>query len=188
MTEDDFFTLIDPVLRTLGATPEPGEEFQAPALDVLRYYGRAARLSRVPLLGSGVGVVAVARQPLDVGLSSEDYTKLLTRLALAVNGRYPPWGFSRRPRGLALGMTVVVLTPEPIRPGDDTVLASVVSGRPLPRQRAVPLGVIRVNLGQEALSFALASGPADAFPEPATLADALTPHLRRYVPLMDMKE
>jgi hypothetical protein len=187
MTEDALFALIDPVLRAAGAVPEPGEEFRAPALDVLRYYARPVRLGLVPVLGRGLSVVAVARQPADVGLSAGDYPRFLTRLAMAVNGRFPPWGLRsvRRPTGLALGMTAVVLTPEPIGPGDDDVLRRVVSGRPLPRQRAVPLGLIRVNLGQEALAFALASGPADAFPEPAALADALTPHLRRYVPLVE---
>ncbi len=43
-----------------------------------------------------------------------------------------------------------------------------------------------MNLGQEALSFALASGPAEAFPEPAAIADALTPHFRRFVPLIEV--
>jgi hypothetical protein len=185
MTEDDLFSLIDPLLREAGAVPEEGEEFRVPPLDVLRYHRRGVRLSWVPWFGRGLSVVAVARQPVDVGLSAGDYRKFLTRLAMAVNGRFPPWGSGRHPKGLVLGMTALVLTPEPIGPGDDAVLREVVSGRPLPRQRAVPLGVIRVNLGQEALSFALASGPGDAFPEPAALADALTPHLRRFVPLID---
>ena len=48
------------------------------------------------------------------------------------------------------------------------------------------MGLIRVNLGQEALSFALASGPADIFSEPTALADALTPHFRRFVPLIEV--
>jgi hypothetical protein len=185
MTEDAFFDLIDPVARGLGSVSEPGEEFRAPALDVLRYYARPVRLSGVPVLGRGLSVVAVARQPVDVGLSAGDYTRFLTRLAMAVNGRFPPWGLGWRHAGVVLGMTVAVLTPEPIGPGDDDVLRSVVTGRPLPRQRAVPMGVLRVNLGQEALAFALASGPADAFPEPAALADALTTHLRRFVPLVE---
>jgi hypothetical protein len=185
MTEAAFFALIDPVMKEAGAIPEPGEEFRTPSLDVLRYYARRVQLHWVPLLGKGLSVVAVARQPVDVGLSARDYTKLLTRVAMAVNGRFPPWGRGRHKMALALGMTAVVLTPEPIGPGDDAVLAEIVSGRPLPRQRAVPLGVIRVNLGQEAMSFALASGPENAFREPAAIADALTPHLRRFVPMIE---
>lgn len=176
MLEDDFFALIDPVLRPLGSVPEEGEEFRSPPLDVLRYYRRPVRLHWVPVLGRGLSVVAVVRQPVDVSLSTAGYRSLLTRLAMAANGRYPP------SRGLALGLTAVVLTPEPIGPEDDTVLGTVL-GR-LSRMRAVPLGVLRLNLGQEALSFALTANPDDLFPEPARLADALTPHFRRFVPLM----
>ncbi len=105
---------------------------------------------------------------------------------MAVNGRFPPWGLGRHPKGLVLGMTAVVLTPEPITASDDDTLRSVVNGRPLPRQLAVPLGMLRLNLGQEALSFALTTAPAGAFPEPIALADALTPHFRRFVPLIDV--
>jgi hypothetical protein len=83
----------------------------------------------------------------------------------------------------AIGLTVVVLTPEPIGPEDDAVLATAL-GR-LGRTRVVAFGLIRVNLGQEALSMALASGPGDLFPEPVRLADALTPRFRRYVPLLE---
>jgi hypothetical protein len=181
MIEDRFFELIDPVLRAAGSVAEEGEEFRAPPLDVLRYYRRAVRLHWVPFFGRGLGVVAVARQPVDVVLSADGYRTLLTRLAMAANGRFPP----SLSTGLALGLTVVALTPEPIGPDDDAVLREVVTGRPLPRLRAVPLGVLRVNLGQEALAFALASGPAGAFPEPVALTDALTPHLRRFVPLLE---
>lgn len=185
MTEDALFALIDPVLRAAGSVPEEGEEFRAPPLDVLRYYRRPVRLHWVPWLGRGLSVVAAARQPVDVGFSAGDYRRFLTRLAMAVNGRFPPWGPGGHPRGLVLGMTALVLTPEPIGPDDDALLRQVVSGRPLPRQRAVPLGVLRVNLGQEALSYALASGPPGAFTEPAALADTLAPHLRRFVPLLE---
>lgn len=186
MTEDAFFALIDPVLSEAGSVPDDGEEFLRPPLDVLRYYRRGVRLHWTPWFGRGLSVVAVARQPVDVGLSADDYRRFLTRLAMAVNGRFPPWGRGRHPKGLILGMTAVVLTPEPIGPNDGAVLREVVSGRPLPRQRAVPLGVLRVNLGQEALSYALASGPPGAFTEPVALADALSPHLRQFVPLFEV--
>jgi hypothetical protein len=186
MTEDGLFDRINPALRELGSIPEEGEEFRRPPLDVLRYYRRGVRLHWMPWFGRGLSVVAVARQPADVALSTAGYRTLLTRLAMAVNGRFPPWGLGRHPKGLVLGMTALILTPEPIGPGDDDVLRSVVSGRPLPRQRAVPLGVLRVNLGQEALSYGLASGPAGAFTEPIALADALTNDLKRFVPLFDV--
>ena len=168
MVEDDLMALIDPVLKGLGAVPEEGEEFRQPPLDVLRYYRRAVRLHWVPLIGRALNVVAVVRQPVDVGFTTAEYRKLLIRLAMAVNGRFPPW---RKPRALALGLTPLILTPEPIRPEDDATLGAVLGS--LPRQRAVPVGLIRLNLGQEALSFALSGNPEGLFSEPEKLVDAL---------------
>ncbi len=185
MTEEAFFDIIGPSLAALGASPEEGEEFRQPPLDVLSYYRRGVKLHWVPWFGQGLSVVAVARQPIDIGLSTDDYATFLNRVAMAVNGRFPPFGKGRQTKGLALGLTVVVLTPEPIGPGDDAVLQTVVTGRPIPRQRAVPLGILRVNLGQEALSFALTTGPEEVFTEPVVLADALTRHFRRYVPFLE---
>jgi hypothetical protein len=186
MTEDAFFELIEPVLAGLGCVPEDGEEFRKPALDVLRYDRRGVRLSWVPWFGQGLSVVAVLRQPMDLGRAPGDDRTLLTRLAMAVNGRFPPWGVGRHPKGLVLGVTAVVLTPEPITAADDDALRTLINGRPLPRQRAVPMGMLRVNLGQEALSFALTTGPAGVFTEPVALADALTPHFRRFVSLIEV--
>ncbi len=181
MVEDDLLGLIDPVLKGLGAVVEEGEEFRQPPLDVLRYYRRKVRLNWVPLVGSALHVVAVVRQPVDIGFSAAEYTKLLTRLAMAVNSRFPPW---RKPRALALGLTTVILTPEPIRPEDDATLGGVLGN--LSRQRAVLVGLIRLNLGQEALSFALSGNPEGLFSEPERLVDTLTPHFRRFVPLMEL--
>ena len=181
MIEDDFFALIDPVLREAGSVPEPGEEYRAPPLDVLRYYRRPVQWHWLPIVGRGLGIVAVVRQPVDVGASTDEQRKFLTRLAMAVNSRFPPWDARRG--ALVIGLTTVVLTPEPIGPDDDARLGALL-GR-LPRQRAVPLGLIRLNLGQEALSFALATDPDRLFPEPLLLADTLTPHFRRFVPLME---
>jgi hypothetical protein len=181
MIEEQFFERIDPVLRGLGAALLDGEEYRTPPLDVLRYYRRAIRSFWVPLLGRGQSVVAVARQPVDVAMSVEGQRTLLTRLARAANGRFPP---SLR-AGLMLGLTAVVLTPEPIAPDDEALLTRLIDGRSLPHQRAVPLGLIRVNLAQEALAFALTAGPPGVFPEPIALADALTPHFRQFVPLVE---
>ena len=114
MTEDALFALIDPVMKEAGAVVDEGEEFRTPPLDVLRYYRRGVTLHWVPFLGWGLSVVAVVRQPVDVGFTAADYRRFLTRLAMAVNGRFPLWGPGKHPRGLSLGMTAVVLTPEPI--------------------------------------------------------------------------
>ena len=181
MTEETLFERIDEVLKPLGSRADEGEEFRSPPLDVLRDQSRGVRLHWAPFFGRGLSVVSVVRQPVDLPFTTDGCKTLLKRLAMAVNGRYPPT-FSR---GASLGLTAVVLTPEPIGPGDEAVLKAVINGRPLPRLRAVPLGMIRVNLGQEAVAFALAAGPEGVFPEPLALADALCGSLRRFVPLME---
>jgi hypothetical protein len=197
MLEERFLETIDPVLRATGAVVEAGEEYRAPPLEILRYYFRPVRLHWVPLLGRASSVVAVVRQPVDAGFRPDPYRTFLTRLALAVNGRFPPLRWPRlgpwlrgRDRftcgGLVIGLTALVLTPEPIGPEDDRLLGEVLgtlSARRT-RTRAVPLGLLRVNLGQEALAFALAPGPAGLFTEPEALADALSVQLRRFVPLV----
>jgi hypothetical protein len=192
MIEDQLFEIIDPLLKSAGAVVEAGEEYRTPPLDVLRYYWRPVRLHRVPLLGRASSVVAVVRQPVDVGFRPDVYRTFLTRLAMAVNGRFPPWTWSRRrgfaiTGGLVIGLTALILTPEPIGPEDDATLGQVLGGVPatLRRTRSVPLGLLRVNLGQEALAFALAPGPAGLFAEPERLADTLALHFRRFVPLME---
>lgn len=181
MLESDLFEIIDPVLRSLGTVPESGEEYQRPALDVLRYYRRPVRLHWMPLFGRALSLVAVIRQPVDIGFSKDGYRELLTRLAMAVNGRFPPW---RSPRALAVGLLPLILTPEPIRPEDDAVLGTVLGG--LRKQRAVPVGVFRLNLGQEAMAFALSANSDGLFPEPEQLGDALTARFRRFVPMLEL--
>ena len=179
MLEERLFELIDPVLRLAGATLEPGEEFREPPLDVLRYYRRAVIWSGIPIVGRAVSVVAVVRQPVDVELSDAGYSRLLTRLAMAASGRFPPW------KGLAIGLTGLVVTPEPIGPSDDAVLGRALGGS-LRRFRVVSVGLIRVNLGQEATAFAMKTSPDQLFTEPARLADTLSEHFRRFVPLIEM--
>jgi hypothetical protein len=182
LLEDQFLDLIDPVLKPLGLREEEGEEFREPPLDVLRYYRRPVRLHWLPMIGRAQAVVAVARQPLDVGLagSSMDYRAFFQRLGMAVNGRFPP---GRRLGWGSIGLTVVALTPEPIGAEDDALMKAALEA-PV-RSRVVPLGVVRVNLGQEAMAFQLAGSPDGLFPEPVALADALTLRFRRFVPLFE---
>jgi hypothetical protein len=179
MVEDRLIELIEPMLREMGSVREAGESFAEPSLDVLGYYPRRVRLGHLPVLGRGLGVVMLVRQPVDVEGSRAGYQRLLTRMAMAANGRFPPW------KGLVLGLTAVVLTPEPVAPGDDEMLRQVLDVK-LRRMRVVPFGLIRVNLGQEAVSLAINSSPEELFPEPARLADVLCENLRRYVPLIEM--
>jgi len=179
MIEDRFIELIDPILRDNGSVLEEGEEFRGPPLDVLRYYRRTVRLSRIPVFGKALSVVMVVRQPVDIDGSRAGYERFLIRVAMAANGRFPPW------RGLVIGLTVLVLTPEPIGPGDDAVLGDVL-GIKLRRMRVVPFGLVRVNMGQEAIALAINKDPDGLFTEPERLADALCEQFRRYVPLIEM--
>jgi hypothetical protein len=178
MLEDQFIEVIDPLVLAGGSVLEAGEEFREPALSVLRYYRRRVSLNWVPIFGEAHSVVAVVRQPVDIDGSKAAQIRLLTRLAMAVNGRFPPW------RGLVIGLTAVVLTPEPIEPADDAMLRDVL-GVKLGRMRVVPFGLIRVNLGQEAIALAVNSSPDELFTEPTLVADALCEKFRRYVPLME---
>jgi hypothetical protein len=182
LLEEQLFEIIDPILVSHQLREEPGEEFREPPLDVLRYYRRPVRLHWLPMLGRAQSVVAVVRQPVDVGVtgSPRDYRAFLSRLAMAVNGRFPP---GRRLGWGSIGLTVVVLTPEPIAAEDDARLEEALKAPS--RSRVVTLGLIRLNLGQEAMSFQLAGGPDDLFPEPIALADELTARFRRFVPLFD---
>jgi hypothetical protein len=122
--------------------------------------------------------VAVVRQPVDIDGSAPSQSRFMTRLAMAVNGRFPPW------QGTVIGLTALVLTPEPIGPGDDAMLREVLAVK-LGRMRVVPFGLIRVNLGQEAIAIAVNSSPDELFFEPIRLADALCEHFRRFVPLIE---
>jgi hypothetical protein len=179
MIEDQFIELIDPILKAGNSILEEGEEFREPPLDVLRYYRRAVRLNWVPSIGTAQSVVALVRQAVDIDGSKSGYERFLIRIASAANGRFPPW------RGLTIGLTVLVLTPEPIESGDDRVLRQVLDIK-LRRMRVVPFGLIRINLGQEAMAMAVNSSPDDLFSEPGRLADALTLQFRRFVPLIDV--
>jgi hypothetical protein len=179
MTEDQFIELVDPLLLEGGAAFEVGEEFRQPPLDVLRYYRRGLRLGWMPFFGNAQSVVSIARQPVDTDGSPAGYSQLLYRLAMAASGRFPPW------KGPVIGLTAVLLTPEPIAPGDDEMLRELLAVK-LRRMRVVPFGCFRVNLGQEAMAMAVSSGPDGLFTEPMRLADLLCERFRRFVPLLDV--
>jgi hypothetical protein len=178
MIEDELIERIEPILREAGSVLEPGEEFREPPLDIIRYYPRIVRMNRLPILGRALGVVMVARQPMDIDGSRAGYERLVNRLAMAVNGRFPPW------KGLVIGLTALIITPEPIKPGDDAMLREVLDIK-LRRMRVVPFGLMRMNLGQEALAMAINASPDDLFREPSLLADVLCEHFRRFVPLIE---
>jgi hypothetical protein len=176
--EAQLLDLIDPVLRAAGSKSESGAVFQPAPLEILRLYRRTVRWSPIPLLGRAASVVAVVRQPLDIELSDAGYSRLLIRLAHAASSRISVWD------GVAIGLTALIVTSEPLDAGDDAVLGRVLAA-PLRRYRVVPIGLLRVNLGQEATAFTMKASPGEIFAEPALLADVLSTHLRRFVPLFE---
>lgn len=181
MREDDLLDLIDPPLTSLGAEADGAEAYQRPALEVLRFYQRRVRLGWWPVLGRALSVVAVVRQPEDLGSSADGAGAVLRRTAMAVNRRYPPVVGGR---GLSIILTAVVVTSGPITAEEGDVLGKALAV-PLGRSRAVPLGLVRVDLDREVMAFALAEGPGGLFPEPQTVADALIPAFRRFVPFLE---
>ena len=50
----------------------------------------ACQLNWLPIFGQAHSVVAIVRQPVDIDRTKAGQTRLLTRLAMAVNGRFPP--------------------------------------------------------------------------------------------------
>ena len=56
----------------------------------------------------------------------------------------------------------------------------------LRRMRVVPLGLYRINLGQEAMALAMQSDPTGAFTEGGILAELLCERFRRFVPLIEV--
>lgn len=179
MIEADLLDLLDQTLKPLGATPEPGEAFETPRLEVLRYYPRRVQLGPIPFFGRGTGVVIVVRQPVELEGDRAGLSALLGRAAMALNGRHPPW------RSWAVGMAAVILTAEPITPHDDALLKKAMP-LTLPPRRVLLTGLFRVNLGQEAVAYAVASGRESPFGEAENLADALSRRLRRFVPLIEV--
>lgn len=175
MLDTEFLTLMEITLGPLGARAEEGEEYRGPPLEVLGYFVRRVSLSRIPLVGRALSVVAVVRQPIDLGRANDDLRELIRRVEMVVSGRFPPV------RGLVIGLTIVVRTPDPIQPDDDERLSRALQTPP-PRSRCAPLGLFRLNLGQEALALAIAKGPDQLFPEPEALADAFTARFQRYLP------
>ena len=152
MLEDQFIELIDPLLLEGLGRRDRGRVSRAAAVRAAVLPPPSGRLNRVPIFGEAHSVVmvdpAAGRHRRNEGRSE----RLLTRLAMAANGRFPPW------RGLVIGLTAIVLTPEPIEPADDAMLREVL-GVKLGRMRVVPFGLIRVNLGQEAIALAIQSEP-----------------------------
>lgn len=172
MLQEDLFAELESSLSGIALTWNEGMEFESPALSVLRVGTRATRLSWMPWIGRSMSVVLVARQPLDLGLSAT--RTLVDRLCLVAEHLCP------RRRAFSVIVTAAVITPEPIGDQDESQLEQAL--RVAGARRSFPIGLFRINLGQEAFAFSLRKTPSNLFPEPMLLADALSTRLKRYVP------
>lgn len=181
MDEEAFLEQVERCVGKLGGRVKPGGSLEDPPLEVLRTYSRRVRWSWVPGLGRAVSVTAVVRQPVDLGFDKAGCKALLERVTRAIDGQVPFFG---KEGGLAVLLSVVVLTPEPISPEDDGLLQGALEGAG--KGRVVPLGWFRVNLGQEAVAIGMRRGPGREFQEPLELAEMMTGLLRRYVPQVEM--
>lgn len=181
MTEDDLRDWLDSLLRPLQFVAESGAESVEPVLDVLGFYVRRVRISGIPILGRGLGVVAICRSPSDLTTGASSSRAIIERLAVVSNSQFPP---IRKGRGVTLGLTALVLTSGQIAVDEERLLAAALNA--VPRTRVVPLGVFRIDLEREAVSFAIKRGPAGLFLEPELLADEFASRFKRFVPLMPM--
>jgi hypothetical protein len=183
MTHEEFFGRITTRLGEIGCRTEDGEDYRNPPLDVIRYEVRPVRIHWFPVLGRALSVVAFVRHPVDLSSSTADARLVLDRVRRAVNGRFPSW--PKGGPGLAIALTTVIITPEPIGPADEDVLV-----RAIPtdrRSRIIPMGLIRINLGQEAMAIARGPEMSDLFPEAASIADEFSGTLGRFVPLLELE-
>lgn len=183
MLETDLLEQFRDWLATHGWQHDDGEEFSQPPLDILALGVKRIRLSRLPLFGRGLAVIAISRHPIDLPSDPTGLKQWADRLARAVNGRFPPWKI-RRPGAILL--IAVQLTPEPITGSDEDRLKTVLGH--WTGTRAVPAAAIRLNLGQNAMASILAEGLPRDLPELASLVDDWATRFQRFVPLWNDTE
>ena len=180
LSEEAVLELIAKAVEPLGCVEEAGEEFRDPPLEILVYHSRPVRLHWLPWFGRASSVVVVAREPRELTIDVKGFSDWIRRVSAAANARFAPWR-----SGPTVGLTIVSIARAPIVPGEDELLAQALAKK-VPKSRVVPLGLLRVELEREALSFSLVRGPAGLFPEPDTLADALNARLKRFVSNIDL--
>lgn len=176
MRDAEFSELLDSILA--GSEVAEGEEFTNPELLVYRYHRRVVRVGWLPIVGKVSSVVATVGWPRGLPRTAEGVAGLLRRVAMAVNGKFPPRPFRE---GLTIGLTTLIIDRNPLRPDDDAMLREL---RPnLAAMRCVSLGTILVNTEQESMAFGLRGVPDGGLDEPGRIVDGLAGRMRRYVPL-----
>jgi hypothetical protein len=183
MTEEDFLEDWNVWLKANDWSPDPGETYAEPPLEVLAYASRPIRLSRLPVFGRGLAVIAVSRHPIDLMSDSSGLRMWVERVGKAVNGLHPPWK-SRRPGAILL--TAIQLTPEPIRSEDEERFKPVLGH--WTGTRVVPAAIVRINLGQHAMASMMAEGLPRDMPELGELIDSWASVFHRFVPLWNESE
>lgn len=176
MTEDELIDLLDKALddpaRKLGA----GVVRDRTPMEIVRFYTRSVKFSRVPIIGKSLSIVAVVRCPDDLANSKARERALLQRAAELTSARYPPR------RALSIALTAVAICAQPITPECQARAAAALFD--LPRQRCVPLGLFLVHLPTEGLAIGLRRGPDGLYNEPERVADALSAQFRQFLPLI----
>ncbi|MBI1322723.1 hypothetical protein GC170_06010 [bacterium] len=183
MTEDDFLSTWSTWQKAHSWSPDPGEVYAEPPLEILGYATKPVRLSRVPVFGRGLAVVAITRHPVDLMSDAVGLQAWVERIGKAVNGLHPPWK-SRRPGAVLL--TAVQLTPEPIR-GEDEERFKAALGH-WTGTRVVPAAIVRINLGQHAMASMMAEGLPRDMPELGELIDIWAGDFHRFVPMWNDTE
>lgn len=183
MIENDFLEQWQQWLKDHQWFMEDGEEFSQPPLEVLAFGVKPIRLSRLPLFGRGYAVVALTRHPIDLKSDEIGLKSWVERLSKAINGRILPW---KTWRPGAVLMIAVQLTPEPIK-GEEEERFKKVLGH-WTGTRVVPAGIVRVNLGQMAMSSLMADGLTRDLPELAKLIDTWSNQFQRFVPMWSETE
>jgi hypothetical protein len=179
--DHELIECIEGGLRAVSLDRLPGDRYEDPELDVLLYLKRSLRLSGLPVIGRGLGIIGLIREPSDLQVETfEGASRIMTRATRAISTRFPP---IRNGHGLAILSCLLITTSRPIAPHTETHLETLLD-RQSKTQRAVVLGCFVVNPEQLVMAQAVRRASGFDYPEPVLLADALAPRFRRYVPLM----
>jgi len=177
MLTDEFLEHVDSTLRPLGGRKSEGLAFEQPPLVIEQAHWRQVRTSWLPWLGLTQSITLVVQQPSDLPFHESGMRQFWERLSLVASAQ------ATLRKGPGIALTAIQLTSDRLEPNDSAMLERTL--QPVARQRAIPLGVFRVNLQQGIFSYAIRRGPGGLFPEPELLADEFCKHLGQFVPLLD---
>jgi hypothetical protein len=125
--DHELIECIEGGLRAVSLDRLPGDRYEDPELDVLLYLKRSLRLSGLPVIGRGLGIIGLIREPSDLQVETfEGASRIMTRATRAISTRFPP---IRNGHGLAILSCLLITTSRPIAPHTETHLETLL-GRP----------------------------------------------------------